>query len=146
MELNRITTNIRQEAFDLSPEFQRKLELSDEVNWTFAILFGQHLHLQVPLACDADGVLSVDEPALVSSSDELGIADYFDNLLMSPPLYSCNDAYALAEYFDSVSGYAPLYDSTDSTPLADIMDGILAILTDVYDSENSWIKVYQSPA
>lgn len=58
-DFNRITTSIRQTAYDLSPEFQHDLRLSNEIDWAFAILFGKAGHLQVPLVCSAAGVLSV---------------------------------------------------------------------------------------
>lgn len=167
MEANKVTTNIRQEAFDLEPEFQRELHLSDEINWTFAILFGQHLHLQVPIACDAAGVLEVDDHKLVSaldgydladyfdsgtcltplfaSGDELGLAAYFDAGVAVPPLYSSIDAQGLVDYFDTSLLSPPLYDATGGASVADIMFEILQILIDVHDVAGHAIKTNEIP-
>ena len=123
MEPNQVKTVIRQEAFELSPEHQRELQLTDEVAWTFSILFGRYGALEIPLACDADGVLAVGGGALVSP----------------------NDGFDLANYFDSQDHYPPLYDSVGFQPVADLLYDILAILTDVYDSDNHWIKTLATP-
>jgi len=58
-DTNRIVTPLRQEEFDLIPEFQRRVFLQSGVAWTFSILFGRCGSLLVPIQGSAAGVLSV---------------------------------------------------------------------------------------
>ena len=155
---SKLKTPITQDTFDLDPEFQAALRLTDEVNWSLAIMTGRYGSKQVPLACDADGGLTVaaTNAALtefLSQLSETTTPDgpFYETNLSAPAylkgidavldaidarLISTGDECNLADYFDSAVGVAPFYSTMADTPIVDIMDDILTILYDVYDYDN----------
>jgi len=134
--LTTIKSPLHQDAFELDPASQAALRLTDEVNWSFAILFGRCGGKQVPIACDADGVLA-------GSSAPPGDAELLGQLTgddtENSPLYSGGSALAaivsgmsaycysidhhlesgsegkgIADYFDATIATSPLFQDGDS--------------------------------
>lgn len=145
-DVNRIETPLRQEAFELSPESQRELRLSDEIAWSWSVLFGRAGSLQVPLECSDAGVLAVSDVMtqvkLNGIDTELSALRVDLKYEVGDKLISTNDTYNLADYFDSTQAAAPFYESGQG--LAYMMNEIFAILTDVWDYTNHYLKVHET--
>lgn len=134
-DFNRIVTSLRQEAFGLKPEAQRDLQLSNQVDWAFAVLFGRCGNLQVPLECQAGGALKA---GLVDTAgtNELKVD-------------ATNALYAgIWKGADQATVSVPAGLATDKPGLY-VFDyyakELYTILADVYDVSNHWLRTYQAP-
>ena len=155
--MNTLKTPLYQETFDLSPEFQDSIEVGNRVDWTFSVLMGRFASKQIPLACDADGVLNTNVSsaaltkllAILDGSDvstgaltygSQGTARYTymvnnNTLYTSQRLISTNDVVSLADYFDTVEANEPLYYGGDS--IASLLSDIYTLLYDVWSTGNN---------
>jgi len=160
-----IKTPIHQSVFELDPASQSALKLTDEVTWSFSILFGRCGGRQIPILSDTSGNLMISDAsgALAELYGQLTSADkeasplWANNeslaahnqqtgitvSLIERHLESANDEVSLADYFDSTLAKEPLWYNTRC--VAELIEGIFLILTDVYDPINHWLRTLEIP-
>jgi len=146
MKNHRLRTPLTQDTFVLDPEFQAMLELSNQISWVFSVSMGRNGGKQIPLACDVNGVLTIEDSSggLAELFGQLNGDDTdnsplwynFENLaeilsesrdanvLSAAGLKSTEDLISLANYFDSIVASPPLYSTQDGYPLADYFDSV----------------------
>lgn len=132
-ELVLLNSPLWQDAFELSPAFQQAFAVSNEIDWTFAVLMGRNAGKQIPLECDGDGRLLVETPnALFAemysqlNEDTTPDGPWYDNNIsgaasaratsvytsaISGKLTSTNDDVDLADYFDATEKNEPFWHS-----------------------------------
>ena len=142
--VTRLKTPLHQTVFALDPASQAALKLTDEISWSFAVLFGRYGGGQVPLACDNAGNMIVTDVsgALAELGGQLkgtdtanspfyhatgSIASFLYNTALA--LISTNDGKGIADYFDNSDKPEPLWSNGSS--LAEILYNLYGLIEDI---------------